>query len=63
MMWISTENSRVTGPLDKIETGVFERKYFTVPTNGKIADIERYWVGYNKLQISTGGFVLAEKKE
>ena len=30
--------------MDKIETGVFERKYFTVTTNGKIADIERYRV-------------------
>ena len=28
--------------MDKIETGVFERKYVTVPTDGKIADIERY---------------------
>ena len=28
--------------MDKIETGVFEQTYFTVTTNGKIADVERY---------------------
>ena len=28
--------------MDKTETGVFEQTYFTVPANGKIADIGRY---------------------
>ena len=28
--------------VDKMEVGVFEQKCFTVPANGKIADIERY---------------------
>ena len=32
-------------------------------SEAKIANIQRYWVGHNKLQISTGGFVSAEKKE
>jgi hypothetical protein len=34
--------TRKEGTLGKMETGVFERKYLTVPNNGKIPDKERY---------------------